>query len=262
MGFRGRTFSIALFSLLGCASAERHPDALARPESIDNETETTSLAREKSSPLKTIWQLGRKGRIVFTVHGIRGAPADLDPIHAKVAARSREISTFLYADEGVDLDEASEVLGQEIVERLGQSPGSPPVEIYAHSMGARLAVSALMRQAEALKGYSIRLTLIAPMLGGSEQAVGAQSAFWPLNVVPAVQLAQDMDPAGDFQRALENFRPSPKLRAAILRGGQDEIVPLNRAYRQVVRALNAPERVLPGADHVSIIEQSLPHLGL
>jgi len=84
-----------------------------------------------------VGQPGRAG--VFTIHGMNGSPADLQPIAQTAQREGKEVHTLVYDDQFRRLTDTSQDLAQQLGEWLERNPGRP-LHLSAHSMGSRIAL--------------------------------------------------------------------------------------------------------------------------
>lgn len=198
---------------------------------------------------------GGRGTTV-TIHGINGAPTDVQALSEQAAGEGHNVQTFVYDDNFRRLTDSSQDLAGELREWMRANPGQP-LRIQAHSMGGRVALGALARlQEEGQLRNPVELDLIAPPLGGFGGANAARMDFLDVigRVAPNVRPGRDMGSDSDFQQQLERLQ-LPGVRTRIITGREDTVVDAQLpGFRAIARNLAAQQLQLPG-DHSTVIDQ-------
>jgi hypothetical protein len=267
IGARYARFAITVGILLGLASC-----AAARPTMGLRESEPSTVVLDEGSERAILEGDGGRGRLValsdgipgrgttITVHGVNAAPSDLQPLHERAARNRQRLLTFVYDDRFRRLRDSSRELATAIAKDQREH-GDGPLTIEAHSMGARIALSALN---ELMTGQAWRknlegrlsLHLIAPALGGIAAANIARLAPPPLaRAIAGVAPGIDMGTRSAFQVGLETVDFPPSVRTDIYIGREDRAVDSEDVhFRLVAQRLHAEVIALPAVDHVSVIE--------
>ena len=160
----------------------------------------------------------------ITIHGINAGPDAMQPLADRGAFEGDRVMTFAYDDQYRRIADSSSDLARELSAFWVEHPGEA-IHIDAHSLGARVALGAIDRLANANQLHgSVSLDLIAPPLAGIKAADGAarapdvfRCAF--SGVAPGV----DMGPESDFQEYLEGIRLPDEVRVRVFIGESDDI---------------------------------------
>lgn len=247
----------ALAVLGGCAPLLPGGAGLAR--SVDNEGERAIvLANGDVGQLAVLHEGSGTGETVITVHGINAGPDAVAPIHERAALRGARLLTFVYDDRRRRLVDSSEELARGISREIALY--RPRIlDITGHSMGGRIAVSALgeLSREGKLRGQPIELCLLAPALGGfaaANMAKGVPRVFDRL--FAGVAPGKDMGSRSAFQASLDEVSLPENVRTRIFVGGRDRVIDAaDPRFLGVARRLRASVVLVPGADHDTIVDR-------
>ena len=131
---------------------------------LTEDFERSQVGRNEQGKLIPI-SAGRPGRgSRISVHGMGGAPEDMDPLTKLAADSGAKTSTFAYDDMSRRLGDSSDDLMAALVEEMKVNPKGPMV-IDAHSMGTRVTLDAVRKLVESgeLGDRELQLNLIAPL---------------------------------------------------------------------------------------------------
>ena len=254
----------ATLGLAGCAGtleprlAAQQGFSVTTGAPLDEAAEQALLGgRDRPGRLVEL-QAARPGRgLTLTIHGINASPQDVGALTEAAAARGRGVATFAWDDRFRRLTDSSQDLARELRAWAAEHPGEP-LEIDAHSMGARIAIAALAELAAAGElTMQVRLRLVAPPLGGFGSANSARTAPPFIGeLIGGVRPGVDMGTTSAFQRRLEAVALPENVRTVIYLGERDTMVRAEDArFQRVAARLGAEVVTLPGEDHVSVIER-------
>lgn len=200
--------------------------------------------------------------IALSVHGINGAPEEVQPLIDHAVAEGQTTMTFCYDDRFGRLTDSSKALAEQVSRLIDENPGRP-LEFSAHSMGSRVALAALdhlNRQGKLTMPVTLRM--VAPTLGGYSSANFATLApDFIGKLIAGVQPGKDMGSTSQFQRDLEEIRLPENVAVIVFTAGRDEVVePRGERFDRIIENLGARVVHLPDADHMSAIEQAAQHL--
>jgi hypothetical protein len=225
------------------------------PEKLDESFERAVLEGvRKPGKLVTLSEGDARKPLALTIHGINGNPEDVRTLIEDAKRAGETALTFCYDDQYRRLTQSAGELAEQLGAQLDENPRRP-LEISAHSMGSRVALSALGQLNEQGKlTMPVELRLIAPPLGGFGSANGA--ALMPKFLGEHISGVQPgMGTASDFQHELEALRLPANVKVTVFTGGRDDIVdPSLEGFGRIVENLRAKHVVLPEADHVGAVE--------
>lgn len=195
---------------------------------------------------------------VFTIHGMNGSPANLQPIAEMAQQEGKEVHALVYDDQFRRLTDTSSELARHLGEWLERNPGRP-LHLSAHSMGSRIALGALeqLNRQGRLSGRPIQLDLLAPPLGGFASADLARLDFTGAlgSLIPGVRPGHDMGSTSGFQERLESLHLPPNVSTRIFLGGRDRLIdPNTSGFQRIAANLNAAIVHLPEAAHGNLPE--------
>ncbi|MEW5854488.1 MAG: hypothetical protein AB2A00_37275 [Myxococcota bacterium] len=195
--------------------------------------------------------------LALTIHGINGAPEDVDALSNHALGQGAQTRTFAYDDNYRRLTDTAADLSGQMAGWLRDNPGKP-LTVHAHSMGSRVALAALddLNRQGLLEGRQVDFNMVAPPLGGYSSADGARMAPDFLgNAIKNLRPSKDMGTSSSFQETLEAARLPPNVNVRVFTAGQDTVVDYsNPHFQTIVDNLRAQVIPLPEADHVNAVD--------
>lgn len=222
------------------------------------EADERAILGELNTPGKMV-DLGGDPRngLALTIHGINGAPQDVDPLSRHSLGGNAQTRTYAYDDNYRRLTDTAADLSGQMEGWLRDNPGRP-LTLHAHSMGSRVAVAALddLNKKGLLEGRPVEFNMVAPPLGGYASANGARMAPDFLGgVIKNLRPSKDMGTTSDFQEGLEAARLPDNVKVRVFTAGKDTVVDYdNPHFKTIVDNLRAQVIPLPEADHVNAVD--------
>lgn len=189
-----------------------------------------------------------------TVHGMNGAPVNLQALTDQAAAQDYNTMAFVYEDRQCTLRETARDLASELADWRQAHP-TRPLRIDAHCMGARISLKALSEMG--VRAGAVQLNMLTPPLGGFALANTAQLVPRPLaRLFPGTLPGYDMGSSSDFQAELERTTLPGNIKTRIFYGQRDELIDYTRpVFHQVQQNLRASVHYVPDADHMQVIDE-------
>lgn len=189
-----------------------------------------------------------------TVHGMNGAPDNLQALTNQAAAQGYNTMAFVYEDRQCTLRETARDLAGELAAWRLAHP-TRPLRIDAHCMGARISLKALSEMG--VRAGAVQLNMLTPPLGGFALANTAQLVPRPLaRLFPGTLPGYDMGSSSDFQADLERTTLPGNIKTRIFYGQRDELIDYTRpVFHQVQQNLRASVHYVPDADHLQVIDE-------
>jgi hypothetical protein len=195
--------------------------------------------------------------LALTIHGINGAPEDVDALSQHSLDGDVQTRTYAYDDNYRRLKDTASDLSGQLQGWLQENPGKP-LTVHAHSMGSRVALAALddLNKKGLLKGREVEFNMVAPPLGGYASANFAVTApDFIAGGIKNLRPSKDMGTNSAFQEKLEAARLPDNVKVRIFTAGHDTVVDYdNPHFKTIVGNLRAPVIALPDADHVNSVE--------
>ena len=199
--------------------------------------------------------------VTVAVHGIRGAPDAMQPILDEAASKGGLVQAFVYDDNHQRLDDVSHDLAGELA-RVLTSERKGPLEIKAHSMGARVVLGALRElNDQGLLDHKVHVTLLAPTLEGYRAADFAVLCPTVLcKSIPGVIPGKDMGRGSDYQQRLEELTLPDTVKTTIYQGEKDPIVEWSApGFVKIAKNLKADVVYVRDGNHVDVLDSVAAH---
>lgn len=223
---------ISMFGLVaplsGCLMGVREPAShsadSARTLVVDERTERALVeANQGSGRLVMLHRAQQPVGTTVTVHGMDAAPDAMQPLHDRAARADRDVLTFVYDDQHSSLRASARVLAEELRALRHRQAG--PLSIEAHSMGARLTLTALWYLDHRVQDHgTVELSLIAPTLEGFD--IADKVAFTPVvfGGIGGLRPSMDMGSRSTMQTVLDDILLRGDVTTRIYVGGLDDLV--------------------------------------
>jgi pimeloyl-ACP methyl ester carboxylesterase len=193
-----------------------------------------------------------------TVHGINASAADIAPLTEELVRSGAATLTFLYDDNYRRQGNSAADLAAAVRPQLAAHPREP-LRVWAHSMGARVALVAIEKLAHdgALGDRDVTLELVAPPLGGFFSANLTRLTLFGFPLLLEFKNARpslDMATFSGFQRRIESLSLPDNVSVRVFLASHDGLADENHArLRRVLERLRAEVVRLPNTTHASVV---------
>lgn len=234
--------------------------AAVQIEKLDEKAENQILASNQTCGKLVKLQQGSSGKgIHISIHGLGSNPADMAPLTNKAANEGLSTATFAYNDMHCDHAGNSGALTAELKSLLAEFPGKT-VQIETHSLGGRLALSALdnLQKDGSLPGQDIKLTMVAPPLAGFPLLnIMAPMPSFLAKLIPGGVATKDMASLSSAQSQLNQVALPGNVSTKILYGSEDNLIDYTTfGAQQMAQNLKADVYYIAGAGHYDMIKNA------
>jgi hypothetical protein len=241
-------------------SSSPSPQQLKLDEAFEQASLVCSQGVRKPGRLVNIAE-GEPGKpLSITVHGISGTPEDLRPYIDRAVVGDQPTSVYAYDDQFRRVTDSAKELATQLGRWIDAHPGQP-VELFAHSMGGMVALRALdeLHKKHKLDGTPVSLRMMSTPLGGFPAANFALMApNFIARRIGGTLPGKDMGTWSGFQKRLAKMPLPETVKVEIFTGGKDGMFDASKErFQRIVRNVRAEHTVLPEADHMTTIGQSL-----